>query len=360
MPVMILHLNTCDPHGPTCPPPSPLYLLINLNSFFSFFFLFFCMKSMYWASSNQRADSGASPLHYSLHLRTLTLNIKNKINDNSISWKVEPKLRGWGEDALSKWPSNPLTHMVAPTLTWLLNSQQEWEEAPLSRAHILMEPNWPLENADQSELRVRADSPNWGFMLSYGPIDPLYSEGWEETPNRGLIPSARPNWPLDSDFEARQIPQLRSHDLVWSNHPFYKWGWRRDPPTGGSYHLASPTGPRLRYFEARADPPNRGLWPRMVQSTPLQGGQEEDPHRGAAYILQAMASTQYLGRADPPIGGLMTLIWSIDPSTSEVEERPNQGSYHLTKPFGPQLNLRTRTDPPIGVSWLSCSQSTLS
>jgi hypothetical protein len=143
--------------------------------------------------------------------------------------------------------------MVTPTLTWLLNSQREREEAPLLRAHILMEPNRPLENEDQSELRARADPPNWGFMtLVWSNRPPLQARDERiDPPIKGSYHLARPNWPLDSGIlRARADPPNRGlMTLVWSNQPPLQVRARGETPQSGAHTISQgPTGPSTPVF----------------------------------------------------------------------------------------------------------------
>jgi hypothetical protein len=121
---------------------------------------------------------------------------------------------------------------------------------------------------------------------------PSTSEGREETPNRGLIPSRKAQLaPQLRYFEGKsRSPQLRSHDsrMVQST-PSTSEGERRDPPTGGSYHLARPNWPlNSGILRARADPPNRGLMTLVWSNRPpLQvRARGETPQSGAHTILQ--------------------------------------------------------------------------
>jgi len=82
----------------------------------------------------------------------------------NVSGMVEPKLRGWGEDALSKRPSNPRDPHGRPNTYLAAKKSTRVRRSPLLKAHVLMEPNRPLEDMDQGESRVRADPPNQGFM----------------------------------------------------------------------------------------------------------------------------------------------------------------------------------------------------
>jgi hypothetical protein len=77
---------------------------------------------------------------------------------------VEPKLRGWGEDALLKRPSDPRDPHGHPNTYLAAKKSTRVRRSPLLRAHVLMEPNRPLEDVDQGESRVRADPLNRGFM----------------------------------------------------------------------------------------------------------------------------------------------------------------------------------------------------
>jgi len=137
----------------------------------------------------------------------------------NVSGMVEPKLRGWGEDALSKRPSNPRDPHGRPNAYLAAKKSTRVRRSPLSRAHVLMEPNRPLKDADQGESRARADPPNWGLMT-----------------------------------------------LVWSNRPPLQARVRGETPQSGAHTVSqSPIGPRFEFMRARTDPPNRGLMT-LVQS----------------------------------------------------------------------------------------------
>ena len=238
----------------------------------------------------------------------------------NVSGMVEPKLRGWGEDALSKRPSNPHDPHGRPNAYLAAKKSTRVRRSPLSRAHVLMEPNRPLKDADQGESRARADPPNRGFMT-----------------------------------------------LVWSNWPPLRARVRGETPQSGAHTVSQgPTGPStLVFLRARADPPNRGFMTLLWSNRPplWSRARGETPQSGAHTILQGPTGPStpvFLGREQiPPIGVSWLSYGPIDPLYKRGwEERPpNRGlipSHKAQSALDSNLWEREQI-PPIGVSWLSWS-----
>jgi len=239
----------------------------------------------------------------------------------SISWKVEPKLRGWGEDALSKRPSNPHDPHGRP------NAYLAAKQPTRARRSASIEGS--RSHGAQSASRKRGSewvesesrSPQLGFYDSrMVQSTPSMSKGREERPpNQGLIPSLKAQlapWLQYFEGESRS-PQSGSHDShMVQLTPSTSEGERRDPPIRGSYHLARPNWPlNSSILRARADPPNQGLVTLIWSNRPplqvrVRG---ETPKSGAHTISQSPIGPQFefmRARTDPPNQGLMTLVQS--------------------------------------------------
>jgi len=134
-------------------------------------------------------------------------------------------------------------------------------------------------------------------------------------------------------------------------------GERRDPPIGGSYRLTRPNRPLdSGFFEGKSRSPKSGFHDSlMVQSTPsMIKGKRRDPPIGGSYHLarpnRPLDSSMLGARADPPNWGLMTLVWSNRPPLqARVRgETPQSGAHTVSQsPIGPRFEfMRARTDPP--------------
>jgi len=166
---------------------------------------------------------------------------------------VEPKLRGWGEDALSKQPSNPCDPHGRPN-TYLAAKQSTRVRRSTSiegsRSHGAQS---AARKRGSGQVESKSRSPQLGFHDSrMVQSTPSTSEGERrDPPIGGSYHLARPNWPLDSSIlRARADPPNRGFmTLVWSNRPPLRARARGETPQSGAHTiLQGPTGPSTPVF----------------------------------------------------------------------------------------------------------------
>jgi hypothetical protein len=203
----------------------------------------------------------------------------------SISWMAKPKLRGWGEDTLSKWPSNPHDPHGHPNTYLAANgSTRVRRSASIKGSCSHWAQSASQECGSQWVSRVMGDPPIRVSWLSYGPIDPLYKQGWEERPpNWGLIPFHKAQsapW-LQFFWGQEQIPPIGVSWLSFGPiDPLYEWGWEGRPPNQGLIpsHKAQ-LAPQLQFFWGWEQIPPIGVsWLSYGPINPLyEWGWEERP-----------------------------------------------------------------------------------